>query len=118
MHSVQLLTLSLLALSLSVTASRLKARQSTDIATTATAAFATTTSTPSGVDSTVVGEACYPTNSTGGLDPNAPCAQVAVLTGICAFGNSSSNDSNPSELSPVDQQKCFCGGPFWQYLNG
>lgn len=118
MHSVQLLTLSLLALSLSVTASRLEARQSTDTATTDTATSAATTSTQSGIDSTVVGEACYPTNSTGGVNPNAPCAQVAVLTDICAFGNSSSDDSNPSELSPVNQQKCFCGGPFWQYLDG
>ncbi|KAI4125447.1 MAG: hypothetical protein LQ347_005377 [Umbilicaria vellea] len=73
---------------------------------------------PSGTDSNVVEEACYPTNSTGGRDPNAPCAQVAALVNICAYGNSSSTDLNVPESNPADQQKCFCGGPFWQYLDG
>lgn len=120
LHFSHLSSVILLSLFLcpSAIASPLEARQSTDAATTAATASPATTSMPSGTDSNVVEEACYPTNSTGGRDPNAPCAQVAALVNICAYGNSSSTDLNVPESNPADQQKCFCGGPFWQYLDG
>jgi hypothetical protein len=72
---------------------------------------------------------CFPTNSSGGYDLNAPCNKLFDIQARCFYGNniydnidngtqSGSSADEPQMRSPKEQQKCICGSGFWEYVDG
>ncbi|KAA6414179.1 MAG: hypothetical protein FRX48_02541 [Lasallia pustulata] len=122
MHSQTLLSLTVLPFSLTISAYHLQARHDPFHAlslptTISPIAPIKTSDVQNGTDPHFIQSVCYPTNSTGDLDPNAPCVQSVEVAETCVHGNSSTNN-HPTEQSAADQQKCFCQGLYWQYLSG
>ena len=82
-------------------------------------------------------QVCSPTNSTGGLDYNAPCNAIAAITAECIYGAdytqvlgaaSDSSDSSaalqgidadePTTLSNATQRTCVCESQFFDQALG
>jgi hypothetical protein len=71
----------------------------------------------------IVERLCFPMNSTGGYNLDAPCNKVFDVEARCVYGGAYDMGSEDVEgdmphSSAADQKDCICKTQFWDYVDG
>jgi hypothetical protein len=67
---------------------------------------------------------CFPTNSSGSYDLNAPCNKVFDMEAKCIYGQNYNQVSNENvsgdipQVTPAKQKSCICNSAFFDYVDG